>query len=54
MTTKTTNDDYVYVKLSKILIEELKSQCGQDGYQTLQDCLEDIIINKIISDKYKN
>jgi hypothetical protein len=54
MSKKTTNDDYVYVKLSKILIEELKSQCCQDGYQTLQNCLEDILINKIISDKYND
>ena len=45
-------ENYINVKLSKILIDELKSHCCKNGYQTLQNCLEDIII-KIIIAKYE-
>ena len=50
MIRKRNNDDFVYLKISKILIDELKSHCCKNGYQTLQNCLEDLIITKITID----
>ena len=48
MVRKSTCESYIRVKLSKILIDELKSYCLKNDYQTLQNCLEELIITEII------
>lgn len=53
MIRKPSYDDYLKVKISKVLIDELKSHCCKNGYQTLQSCIENFIITKIIIAKYK-